>query len=500
MNILITEPQNASQRRKHDMTGLLSLALTVWMNITPYGFDDVLKDIAPGRKGVEAAREIALLLDRTSVRHRTDPETDGFMKFLRSVMERFEFMKLYESRYFTDSGGGSRALRYQGCTAGGHYTEGIVTPKTGRCALTHAWDYSTEYALKKNDACVAGGRSFIVSVESSTMTKSYSHRNAMLFVEGLLKVIDPDNIRSLKAPESSLYPEIEGISRAVINEFHRSFPKLSELFNRYSVIRSFLEMRRFDNRPYTRLAFRYGYRIANIKEDFPELGKSLANIKGFYRITMAVRNSGNRTVMTVVFDSREDALSLTLCTRRGRLIPVDDVGNPVFSEEISLTSLRDYSYHAVVEMVHNVHGLTFTTDRMVVGFRYLDAPDRGSWIMKLEDVSKTRISGSYYHIIPPWMIDMFIPNDMERLIDDLSRVMVKANGGSGSAVSFEWDTARTGNVILRFRAVSEFMDNYFMKYALRVWSRKAMSNERLTGEVKALRGKFIEAFRADMKF
>jgi hypothetical protein len=482
------------------MAGLVTLALTVWMNIAPYDFDDVLKDIVPGRKGMDAAREIARLLDRTSVRHHSDPETDEFMKFLRSVMEQFDFMKLYESRYFTDSGGGFRALRYQGCTAGDRYVEGIMKQKNGRCALSHAWDYSTEYALKKNDACIAGGRSFIVSVESSTATKNYSHRNAMRFVEGLLKVIDPDNIRNLKAPESSLYPEVDGVSRAVINEFYRSFPKVSGLFNRYSVIRSFLELRSHDNTPYTRLAFRYGYRITNIKEDFPELGKSLANVKGFYRITMAVKNSGNRTVMTIVFDSREDALSLALCTRRGRLIPVDDMGNPVFSEEISLTSLKDCSYNSVVEMVHDVHGLTFTTGSMVVSFRYLDTPTRGSWTMRLEDVSKTRISGSYYHIIPPWMIDMFIPSNMEQLIYDLSRVMVKANGGSGSTVSFDWDTGNADNVMLRFRAMSEFMDNYFLRYALRVWSKKAMSNEKLTGEAKELRGKFLEAFRADMKF
>ena len=313
-------------------------------------------------------------------------------------------------------------------------------------------------------------------------------------------MIDPDNIRTLKAPESSLYPEMGGISRRVINDFNRSFPKVSGLFNRYSVIRSFLEVRSHENTHYTRLAFRYGYRIANIKEDFPELGKSLENVRGFYRITMAVRTGTNRSVMTVVFDSREDAFSLTLCTRRGRLIPVDDGGNPVFSEEFSLTSLKDHSYKAIVEMVHDVHGLTFTTDSMVVGFRYRDEPARGSWTMKLEDVSKTRISGSYYHIIPPWMIDMSIPNDMEQLIYDLSRVMVKANGGSGSTVSFEWDTAKAGSVMLRFRALSEFMDNYFMKYALRVWSRKVMSNEKLTGEAKALRAKILEAFRDDMRF
>ncbi len=486
--------------RKKDMTGLLTLALSAWMNIAPYTFDDMVKDIVPGRKGVDAVREITRIVDRTSVRYHHDPETDDFMKFFRKVLEKFDFMKLYESNYFTDRGNGFHGLTFHGCSMNDRYLESIAPPKDGRCGLSRIWDYSTEYALKKNDACMAGGRSFIVSVNSVTATKRYSHRNAMRWAEGILKVIDTDNIRSLNAPESTLYPEIGGISRKVINEFYRSFPKVSELFNRYSVIRSFLEVREHNGTPYTRLAFRYGYRIDNIKKDFPELGRSLANIEGFYRITMTVRNTANRTIMVIVFDTGEDALSLTLNTRRGKLLPCDEAGNPVFGEEISLTSLRDYPYRAAVEMVHNVHGLKFITDNMAVGFRYQDSPTRGSWTMKLEDVSRTRISGSYYRIIPGWMIDLFIPGNMEQLIYDVSRVMLKANDGSGSSVSFEWDTRDPDNVLLRFRAVSEFMDNYFLKYGLRVWSKKALADSRITREAKELRTRFLDAFRSDMKF
>lgn len=383
------------------MTGLITLVFSAWMNIAPYTFDDVLKDIVPGRKGISAAREITNIVDRSSVRFRIDPETKEFTKYFKTILENFDFMKLYESPYLKETGKGFRGLTFRGCSMDDHYLETIAPPDNGRCGLSRIWDYSTEYALKKNDACIAGGRSFIGSITSVTATKSYSHRNAMSFVEGLLKVIDPFNIITLKAPESPLYPEIEGVSRKVIDEFHRSFPGVSELFNRYSIIRSFLEVRNYNGTPYTRLAFRYGYRIRNIKKDYPELGKSLANIEGLYRITMTVKTGSNRTIMVVVFDSREDALTLTLNTRRGRLIPVDEAGNPVFSEEITLTSLRDYSYRAVYKMVHDVHGLTFTTDNMVVSFRYRDMPGRGSWTMKLEEISKTRISGNYYHIIPP---------------------------------------------------------------------------------------------------
>ncbi len=482
------------------MTGLITIALSAWMNITPYTFDDVIKDIVPRRKGIEAVREITHIVDKTSRQFRTDPETEEFKKKFKMVLENFDFMKLYESPYLKDAGNGFRGLTFRGCSANDHYLESIAAPQDGRCGLSRIWDYSTVYALKKNNACAAGGRSFIGSIKSVTATKRYTHRNAMRFVEGLLRVIDPDNIHSLKSPESSLYPEIDGISRKVINEFYRSFPGVSELFNRYSVIRSFLDIRNHRGIPYTRLAFRYGYRIKNIKQEYPELGKSLVNIEGLYRITMAVKNSTNHTIMVIVFDSREDALSLTLNTRRGRIIPFDDAGNPVFSEEIVLTSLRDYTYRAVYDMVHEVHGLKFTTDSMVVAFRYRDMPGRGSWTMKLEEVSKTRITGSYYHIIPGWMIDLFIPNNMEQLIYDVSRVMLKANDGAGSLISFEWDTRDAAEVKLHFSAISEFMDNYFVKYGLRVWSRKVLANDLFTREVKELRAKFLDAFRADMKW
>jgi hypothetical protein len=283
----------------------------------------------------------------------------------------------------------------------------------------------------------------------------------------------------------------------VIDEFNRSFPKVSELFNRYSIIRSFLEIKSHNDIDYTHLAFRYGYRINNLKDDFPELAKSLKNIEGFYKINMTVKNVKGHTIMFIVFDSYEDALKLSLYTRRGYLIPSDGQGNPVFSEEISLTSLQDFSYYAVLDMVHDVHGLKFVTDNMVVRFRYQNTPVRGMWTMKLDDISRTRISGGYYHIIPMWLIDLFIPKNMEQMIYDLSRVMLKGNDGLGSMITFEWDTRDPDNVMLHFNAISEFMNNYFLTYGLRVWSKKTVSDDTIMNEAKALRTKFLDAFKAD---
>jgi hypothetical protein len=481
------------------MKFLLIAVLASWMNIAAYTFDDVIKDIVPGRKGADAVRDVARLLERTSIHHKTDPETVKFRKFILTTVGNFDFMKLYENPYFKEDGNGFRMVRFQGCNKEDYYQEQLVTSDKIRCEKKHAWDYTTEYALKKNDRCIAGGQSFIVSVKSTTATERFSDRNALMFAEGILKVIDPVNIGKFRAPESSLYDNIEGESRRVINEFHRSFPKTSELFNRYSVIRSFLEIKRHKNIAYTRLALRYGYHIQNLEADLPEMAKSLKSIEGLYRITMTIKNIDRHTIMVIVFDSREDALSLEFFTRRGSIIPFDEQGNPLFSEAITLTSLKDITYYATLNMLHDVHGLKFATESVVVQFRYQNTPARGLWTMKLEDVSRTRISGSYYHIIPGWLIDFFIPNNMEQMIYDLSRVMLKGNDGLGSMITFAWDRQDPKNIILNFTAASEFMNNYFLKYGLGVWSKKTISNDTLIRESRTLMSKFLDAFMADFK-
>jgi hypothetical protein len=96
-----------------------------------------------------------------------------------------------------------------------------------------------------------------------------------------------------------------------------------------------------------------------------------------------------------------------------------------------------------------------------------------------------------------WLIDLFIPKNMEQMIYDLSRVMLKGNDGLGSMITFEWDTRDPSNVMLHFNAVSEFMNNYFLAYGLRVWSKKTVSDDTIMDEVKALRTKFLDAFKVD---
>jgi len=51
--------------------------------------------------------------------------------------------------------------------------------------------------------------------------------------------------------------------------------------------------------------------------------------------------------------------------------------------------------------------------------------------------------------------------------------------------------------MLKFSALSEFMDNYFMKYGLGVWSRGTVSNNKIFAEGRDLTARLLDAFRKD---
>lgn len=481
------------------MTGLALLAFASWMNIAAYTFDDVVRDIVPGRQGAEAVREIAGLLEKTSIQIKSDQDTEKFIKFFTKTLGQFDFMKLYGNSYFKDEGNGFRGVMFQGCNRDDYYNVNIVTTPDSRCDVSRIWDYSTRYSLKKNDKPVLGKRSFIASVNSITATKKYSHRNGLAFVAGLLKVIDPVNIRSLNSPECSLHGAIQGDARKVVNEFYRSFPRVSEFFDRYANIRSLVTIQNFKGVPYTHCDVRYGYRFDKLKEDFPQLEKSLRDIEELYRMNFKFKNNNGHTIIALVFDSRNDVLCCSFYTRQGRFIPFDDQGTPYFNEEVAPATVKEFSYSAVLDMLHNVHGLKFSTSNVVFRLQYSTTPKKGLLKVRLEDVQKTAISGSLYHFLPKWLLDLFVPTNMEQLIYDFSQVMLKANDGEGTVAAFEWDTSDPGNVLLNFRAVSEFIDNYFIRYGLKIWSKKVRSDSPLSLEVKKLMEKLIGAFKADLE-
>jgi hypothetical protein len=481
------------------MTAALITVITVWLNSAPYTFDDTVRDIVPGRKGGPALREIARLREKTSLRVTHSDDTQKFYRFMNSTLERFDFMKLWKSRYFTDVGDGFRGVTIEGRGRDGDYAVNLVAPGERRSGPSLMWDYDTVYALKKNDRSLAGGRSFVVSVSSRTATGSYSHRNGMAFVAGLLRVIDPSNIGRLGAPECGLFRNLEGESRRVVNEFHRSFPRVSRFFDRYTIMRSLVSVHEYEDIPYTRCEIRYGYRMNFLKEEYPRLEKAFREIRGLYLIRMDFRIDSGDTILTLVFDSREDVLGCTFYTRDGRFVPFDASGRPIFRRAIAPESLKNFSYHAVMDMVHNVHGLQFTTNGTIIRFAYRDAPTRGSVTVRIEEVGKTTISGRFYNVLPPWLIDLFVPDNMEQLIADVSRVMAAAHDGRGTSVVLEWDTRDPDGVMLDFNAVSEFVDNYFIRYGLRVWSKKMLADESFTTEARRITGRLLEAFRMDLE-
>ena len=251
------------------MTGLLAATLAAWIHVTAYSFDDAVRDIVPGRNGVTAMKEIAGIIDRTSVQVTTNPETEEFFAFVKKTLEQFDFMKLYRSKYCEGMKNGYCSVALQGCGSEQAYSVIIESPGTSPCPMKRLWDFRTEYGLKRNEHNVAGGQSFIASVSSQTATGRYSHRNLMAFATSMLRILDPSNVGSLHASEAPFFTDIGGNGKKIINDFHQSFPNVSGLFNRYAELRAVVETKSCEGVP-TAARFRYGCRMKSFAATTPD--------------------------------------------------------------------------------------------------------------------------------------------------------------------------------------------------------------------------------------
>lgn len=112
------------------------------------------------------------------------------------------------------------------------------------------------------------------------------------------------------------------------------------------------------------------------------------------------------------------------------------------------------------------------------------------------DIPKTRIVGT---TLPKWLVDMNTPDFLtDYLINDFTKVLVHANDGEGTTIKLEWDCSDRGNTIFHAHAVTEFLDNYIVKFILKVRKFFQRNNEKLAKESKEFRKKIIVAFKNDV--
>ncbi len=465
------------------MKKLMLFAVLLAFSGAPHTYEDAVKNMSPGGAGARDLLSLVRVLHRAVSRPEADDRARRILSFTDRSLANFDFNEFYNSGELEKMDNGYRGIVFAGSDDGSRFRFRVL-PAGMTADLSRMGDFTAAFGLKKNERGALGKRTYSGKIDVHASLKNLSHRSLGSLIKGNLLVIDPDNIKKLPEPHKKTSQGPGNETARVLEAYRTAFPAFSTHMLRYFPVNSFIASSVPGAVKHTRLNFAASLNMDAIGKDFPAIAGYLDGMKGLFRVEIKVRNEQGNNVIKMRLNSDRNIFSATFLTREGRLIPFGEGGEPYFSQEIDMATVKRYRFTSSVDIYSNIYGLRFSTRGITAVHDFSDSPSGGVMRNKLSSVSRTRVTGWAFHLVHPWFIDLVIPGNMEQLISDFSTVMVRANGGQGSVMDFNWDTSRPGDTRFRYLAASEFIDNFFIRFGLRIWKKRVLPGEREAAEMK----------------
>jgi len=489
-------------KTKHKQLAILYV-IVILICYTPsafcaYNFTDALKRITPNNQGAYDGLEFLKTLRKILVTHQSEPEVSEFLTFWYNSVQQFNFYQLYNSPFLKPGDNGYRAVIFQGYHQVNHFQLALPSETGESIPMSQLGDFKSSFGLKQNDTCITGDRSYSGYMDTQIALKQFSYKTLAEMLEGLITVIDPDNLDALNPKESQRFEEIDGFSRKAINVFDQTYPRFQKYMDEFFILHSALERKSSRYIPFTHFKLVVEFDFKNLQKDFPDLYYQLKRLERLFQFKLSFQNKHGNHIMDIFLDSQDTFFYLDFYTHQGKVLPFSPEGKPIFEEAFYPTKVTDYDFHMIVDIFFNIYGIKFRTENIKIDCSYKSRKKYGKVHFKLDEIPKTEVSGRAYHIVPTWFIDIMIPGNIDQLIDNFCKVLLSANNSQGSYLSLRWDTNKPDNVFLNPHASSEFIDNFFILFGFQIWHEKFKMSDESAADLNKLSVRGLEALILDL--
>jgi len=437
-----------------------------------YDFKDGLESISQNQQGTKDGLVFLKNIRKVLATHQAEPEVEEFLAFWYESVQKFNFYQLYNSPYLKPVNNGFRAVTFQGYHKEKNYQLALASATDIKIPVKNFGDFKASFGLKQNDTCVTGDRSYSGYIDSHIALKQFSHKTLAALLQGLITVIDPENLNSLKNEESKCFTNLTEFSRKGINAFNKTYPHFLRFVEKYLILHSTMDEKEYNKIPYTHFKLICELNLNNMKKDFPDLNYQLNRLKSLFQLNLSFQNTNGNHILDILLDSQDTFLYINFYTHKGKIIPFNPEGTPVFEDSFHPTKVNDYEFFLDMNIFFNIHGIKFRTDHVKVKCIYKNRNQFGKLKFTLSEIPKTQVSGRAYYIVPPWFIDIMIPGNIDQLIENFSKVLLTANNSDGSYLLLHWDTKKPKDIKFYPYASGEFIDNFFILFGFQIWHAK----------------------------
>ncbi|MBU2490243.1 MAG: hypothetical protein KKA60_12705 [Proteobacteria bacterium] len=486
---------------------VFALALVMALAVLPgtsfsYDFTDAVLDSAADGMGAEAGLKFFGYLQKVSQDFQADDDTKEMFEFLGRAFKQFNLGSLYGNRQLAERDNGYRGITFAAVNTDGTYALSVLDPGETAPAMDTIGNFVADFGLKKNNDPLVGGRSYLAYMDVAGASEYLSHENINRLLTGMLRVLDPANVEQLA--EQAVRDKTPGVCSPnydIIKQFRLDFPRFMAYMDRYFTFKSVSRILSHHDTPYNHFKMTWAFNMDGLYKDFPRLAKGVENLHNLARIDGFLESSEGNVLLRYLIDTETEFFTLECYTREGKVVPVvcfGETASPVFDKAFTLTELTDYALSSFTDIGSQVKGLTFDTPQVLGTTQYQDTERDMRLYMHLDDIGDTTITGAAYHLFPVWLIDLFIPGNMDEIISDFTQVLDSGNGTKGAYMEFGWDTAQPDRSRFLWHGEAEFLDNFYVRFGMRILSDAFQADKRTSRELRTLRETALEKMLQDL--
>ena len=470
-------------------TGLIS---STWA----YTFDDAILDIVDDGSSYETSIEYLGLFRILFSDFRCDPKTTEFFDFWVENLKKFYLNKIYNSDYLHDGPDGYRIVGFTGRNEADYYRLNLTRQQEPLYNLGSA---DIEFGMKKNKCQIVKGRSFSFFTKAQVMLNQYRLDLLFKLLDGIVKVMDPQNLKQLKPVPSEHFNTLSHTSKIAIDTLNTSFPRFVDFIDQYFIIDSLLKIKNANTISYTHHNLIGSFKFKTLAKDYPAFEKYVKRLHNLFIFELDAKTMSGNTIMRIAVDSQKECLRFLFYTRGGKVIPFNSQGQPVFSEAYGLTELTDFKYKIKLRLFFDIYNLKFNTDNIIIKGHYQKKSGWDKVSYRMDQIQHTTVKGRAGYILPPWLLNFFVPGDIDDVVYDFMKVLHQANHKEGTIMELDWDSAEPDRTILSFLYKTELLDNFFIRFGLRIFQDKFILHGKTLQDVRRFLVNGIDATVQDLK-
>lgn len=448
------------------------------------------------------------LLVNVASKTKYNQKAEEFHEYLHKSLEKFDFKDLYHSKYMKPSVNGYKSVTYAGIQSKEGFSVDLLDSTFDKIPNKGFGDFGAELSLRKNELSSVATGSYAKSNSYSGDLKLdqnfgvFSHEKGAVLLSSLLSILDLENLEKINnMPTYKTFSNLKSPeNRKLLDLLSLELPSVSRFINQYFEADSILKTQSLNSKRVT-LFFLKG-RINNryLQNTYPYLAGYLDDITELGSIRIIIYNSSGERILELDLESATLLLYCKFYTIEGKIIPYstntrkDELD---FSKAFSISKMSLYNFKINISFQANIYGLEFENKEIVVNGVYSNKAGEGNLNFALKEITKTSVSGGFSYLVPTWAINLAIPGNMEELVFHFTKVLVHANQEKGSSLNLSWRKKPT-HWIFSIRSESEFVDNFFIRFGLKVFNYKIRPSKEAGEELSRFLVQIFELTRKDI--